>query len=240
MTAEVFRTDYETIAPLRDLYLAGLDCQVVHGMVLPRGLADPYLIRVEGRSAAYGATWNSYYPGRVVEFFCTSTSDLPSEEAFRALLVGAQATSIEAQTNMPIMYSMLRAFGGEPREDKILFEDGGLSSLPNPGATLAELTRSATGSEWALQIGNETVAKGGYMTHYNPPFADIYMEVEEHARGRGLGSYLVQELKRVCYDRGFRPAARCDPDNHPSRRSLERAAFRECARLLSSEVEHGR
>jgi GNAT superfamily N-acetyltransferase len=33
--------------------------------------------------------------------------------------------------------------------------------------------------------------------HYNPPYGDVYMEVAEPFRRRGLGAYLVQELKRI-------------------------------------------
>ena len=42
---------------------------------------------------------------------------------------------------------------------------------------------------------------------------DIYMDVVEVHRGRGFGSYLVQELKRAAYELGSIPAARCNPQS---------------------------
>ena len=62
------------------------------------------------------------------------------------------------------------------------------------------------------------------------------MEVAEPVRLQGFGSYIVQELKRVCYEAGKKPAARCNPDNVGSRRTLEKAGFLPCGRLLAGEV----
>jgi GNAT superfamily N-acetyltransferase len=62
------------------------------------------------------------------------------------------------------------------------------------------------------------------------------MEVSEPARRRGVGSYLVQELKCCAYEAGKRPSARCDPDNVASRRTLQKAGFLPCARLLVGDV----
>ncbi len=62
------------------------------------------------------------------------------------------------------------------------------------------------------------------------------MEVAEEARRQGVGSSLVQELKRVCYEAGKIPAARCDPANIASRRTLEKAGFLPCARVLVGTV----
>ena len=55
------------------------------------------------------------------------------------------------------------------------------------------------------------------------------MEVAEAFRKRGLGCYLVQELKRVCYEQGSVPAARCSPTNIPSRKTLQKAGSAEQA-----------
>jgi len=58
------------------------------------------------------------------------------------------------------------------------------------------------------------------------------MEVIEAFRRRGLGSYLVQELKRACYELGAVPGARCSPTNIASRRTLQRAGFVPFAQIL--------
>ncbi len=58
------------------------------------------------------------------------------------------------------------------------------------------------------------------------------MEVSEPYRRRGLGCFLVQELKRICYELGSIPCARCNPDNIASRRTLQKAGFVPCAHIL--------
>jgi RimJ/RimL family protein N-acetyltransferase len=68
--------------------------------------------------------------------------------------------------------------------------------------------------------------------HYNPPYGDIYMEVDEAHRRRGYGCYLVQELKRLCRELGGVPGARCFPTNAASRRTLQRAGFVPYAHIL--------
>jgi GNAT superfamily N-acetyltransferase len=71
---------------------------------------------------------------------------------------------------------------------------------------------------------------------YNRPYGDIYMDVEEPFRRRGLGSFLVQELKRVCYAGGHVPAARCNTGNVASRRTLQKAGFVPCGHILTGSV----
>ena len=79
-----------------------------------------------------------------------------------------------------------------------------------------ELER-AGGGEWVLEVAGTAVGKGGILFHYNPPYGDIYMEVDEPHRDRGYGGYLVQELKRLCRELGGLPGARYDPTNIASR-----------------------
>jgi GNAT superfamily N-acetyltransferase len=70
------------------------------------------------------------------------------------------------------------------------------------------------------------------------PYGDIYMEVAEPFRSRGLGSFLVQELKRVCYEGGNVPGARCNPRNVASRKTLQKAGFVPCGHILNGSVAH--
>jgi GNAT superfamily N-acetyltransferase len=80
------------------------------------------------------------------------------------------------------------------------------------------------------------VATGGLFFHYNPPYGDIYMEVAAAHRRRGLGSYLVQELKRLCREMGCVPAARCNTANVASRLALQRAGMFPCARIVQGRL----
>ena len=75
-------------------------------------------------------------------------------------------------------------------------------------------------------------ASGGVLFHYNRPYGDIYLDVEEPFRRRGVGSFLVQELKRACYEGGHVPAARCNTGNVASQRTLQRAGFVPCGHIL--------
>ena len=71
---------------------------------------------------------------------------------------------------------------------------------------------------------------------YNVPFADVAMLVLPPYRQPGYGSYIVQEMKCVCYDLGYLPSARCDSENTLSRRTLERAGFSPNARMLVGTI----
>jgi predicted GNAT family acetyltransferase len=63
------------------------------------------------------------------------------------------------------------------------------------------------------------------------------MEVAEPFRMRGFGAYLVQELKRICYEAGSIPCARCNTANTASRRTLQKACFVPCAHLLTGKLQ---
>ena len=84
------------------------------------------------------------------------------------------------------------------------------------------------GGDWLIEDKGAIVATGGIMLHYNPPYGDIYMEVDEPSRQRGYGSYLIQELKRTCYEMGRIPArpVRCRQCSVAARRCRRRDSCR--------------
>ena len=87
-----------------------------------------------------------------------------------------------------------------------------------------------------MQVEGMTAGKGGILFHYNRPYGDIYMEVTEPFRQRGLGGFLVQELKRLAYQLGAIPCARCNPTNIASRRTLQKAGFVPYAHILDGVI----
>ena len=87
-----------------------------------------------------------------------------------------------------------------------------------------------------LVVDGAIAGTGGILFHYNRPYGDIYMAVAESFRRRGFGSYLVQELKRICYEQGSVPAARCRATNIASRATLQKAGFVPCGNLVMGEV----
>jgi hypothetical protein len=166
---------------------------------------------------------------------------------FREFLHTSAAVEIAAQTNLPLLLIMLYDFASDIRTEKILFADGFTSSLMAPegcsfrAATQAELIeQEARGAEvaspWVVECRDKVVAEGGFLTQYNPPYGDVYMEVRESERRRGFGSSLVQEVKRITYEAGRVPAARCSPENIGSRRTLEKAGLLPCGRILVGRV----
>ncbi len=90
---------------------------------------------------------------------------------------------------------------------------------------------------YILKQNGEVVATGGIMLNYNMPYADIYYEVNENYRKRGLGSLMVQELKRETYLMGRVPAARCNIRNIISKATLLKAGFKVCGCVLKGEIK---
>ncbi len=62
------------------------------------------------------------------------------------------------------------------------------------------------------------------------------MKIDESYRQRGLGAYFVQELKRIAYEMGGIPAARCSPENVASRKTLQKAGFVPFAHIMVGKV----
>ncbi len=246
MTIRIREAGFHEVEAYRWLYRHELNCQIVHDSFLPRGLADPYLIDVDGRVGGYGAVANKYDKGRLIEFYTLPAFRPMALPMFRKLLAESNATHLEAQTNSPLMLLMLHDCATKITAEKVLFNDSFVTDLACPKGLFRQSTpadAAATFShqdepvgDWIIEADDGVVATGGYLCHYNPPYADIYMEVVEQARRQGLGSYLVQELKRVCYEAGKKPAARCDPKNEASRRTLEKAGLLACGHLLVGEV----
>jgi GNAT superfamily N-acetyltransferase len=93
------------------------------------------------------------------------------------------------------------------------------------------------GAKWLLQLGDEIVGTGGILYHYNRPYGDIFMAIAEPFRRRDLGAFLVQELKRVCYEQGSVPAARCNVDNTASQLTLQKAGFVPCGNIVTGTLK---
>lgn len=247
MHIQVKRVEYKEVEAARDLYRHEANCQIVRDSLLSRRLADPYLILVEGRLAGYGAVCNKYDIGRLMEFYTLPSVRGQAATLFRELLAVSQATSIQAQTNMPLMLTMLYDCANDITTESILFQDAAVTHLDCASGRFRHSTPAEASSvfahheepvgEWVIESKGVLVATGGFLCHYNPPYGDIFMEVDSTVRRQGFGSYLVQEVKRVCYEAGKKPAARCNPINTASRLTLQKAGFLPCGRLLVGKVD---
>ena len=236
------------ILALREAYRREMACQIVHDSWHARGFTRSYLLRVGGQVAGYGSVGGvPSEPGDVVkEFHLLPRFRESALPLFRRLVAARGARRIKAQTNAPLLLRMLLACAVAISAPKLLFADALATEHTSPGTIFRPLaggegdgvfahTHEPVG-EYVLEHAGEVVATGGLTFHYNPPFADLYMEVAAAHRRRGFGSYLVQRLKRVCREMGHVPAARCDDTNLASRRTLERAGMTPCGRIAEGGI----
>jgi GNAT superfamily N-acetyltransferase len=226
--------DPDLVARLREWHRLEMACQIVHDSFLRRGFCDVYSLTVGGDAIGYGLVDHKFDPGTLDEFFVLPHARALMLPLFRQLVDTSGATRIRAQTNDRLLVLMLHDCAADIVVENILFADGVETRLSSPGGILERKPGDA--EEWRILHEGQTAAEGGLLFHYNPPYADIYMEVGDPYRRRGYGSYLVQELKRRAYELGHIPAARCNADNEPSRRTLERAGMLPCGRILRGTI----
>lgn len=238
----------EDIAPWRDMYRLEMACQIVHDSIHARaGLTDEYLLSEGGTAVGYGSIavggpWKG--EPTAYEFYVVPNRRQRLFELFQALLDASGARTIISQSNAPLATAMLHTFAGQVTSQAILFHDRAATNWQPPGATFRVPTPGEVDGvppeqlKWhgVVELGGQVAASGGILFHYNRPYGDIYMEVAEPFRRQGLGSFLVQELKRVCYEGGSVPAARCGSGNVASRRTLQKAGFVPCGHILKGTV----
>ena len=236
----------KAIAAMREAYRAEQDCQVVHDSIHSRrGWTREFAIAEGDRVVAYASLavdgpWCN--KPTLYELYVMPDRRSRAFALFEAFLEETRPVAFEVQSNDLLLTTLVVTFARELATEKVVFRDHETTSHTIPGATLRCLTSAADirkamveragGGEWALDVAETVVGKGGILFHYNPPYGDIYMDVDEPHRRRGYGSYLVQELKRVCRELGGVPAARCDPTNTASRRTLQRAGLVPYAHIL--------
>jgi GNAT superfamily N-acetyltransferase len=250
MNMSTQRVSLKEILPLRVLFLQEANHQVRYNACHERGWSDPYVLQMDGANVGYAAIKGREIPERntVFEYFVVPPFRKHASVLFRSLLAAAHPEFIECQSNDPLLSSMLFEFAHSIFADVVLFEDHCRTELVLPGA----LVRRRRGDEkvfahtvepvgdYVVEQDGEVIATGGFMLHYNPPFADLYMEVREDCRGRGVASFLLQEVKRECYVAGRIPAARCGIENMASRGALCRAGLKQCGYMLTGKVDPGR
>jgi GNAT superfamily N-acetyltransferase len=235
---------------LRERYREEMNCQIVLDSIhTRRGWTTTYLFSSAEAIVGYGSIaiagpWRD--KPTIVEFYLVPESRKRAFEFFDEFLAISRAQWMETQSNDLLATAMLHTYGRDIAAESIVFRDCATTSLIANGATLHALTdpeeirlciqERAGGAEWRLDLDGAAAGKGGLMFHYNIPYADIYMDVDEPFRRRGLGAYLVQELKRLAYGLGAIPAARCNPHNVGSRRTLQKAGFEPYASILTGSL----
>ncbi len=232
------RSTLTAIAPLRERYRSETGCQIVRDSILPRGLADPYLLEVDHSVVGFAGVWNEHFPDRITELFMLPAYRFLAPALVRSLVEVSGAKELEIQTNILDGREILDACATRVWVENLLFEPGPPTTLDRPDIVFRRRREDDDGPEgdWVAEKDARIVGGGGWLTHYNPPYADLYLTVIEEVRGRGIGGYMVQELRRACGRAGYVPAARCDPANEASRRALQRGGLRRCGEILAGSL----
>jgi GNAT superfamily N-acetyltransferase len=241
----------DDILPLRTRSRQEMNCQIVHDSIhTRRGWTSSYALHLDGITAGFGSIaiagpWKG--KPTIFEFYVLPEYRGRAFDLFETFVEASGARLMEIQSNDTVLAVMLHTYARDIWSEKIVFRDGVTTALEANGARLQQLTPDHEvhaaiaarqgGTEWHLQSEGQTVATGGLMFHYNVPYGDIYMEVAEPFRRRGLGAYLVQEMKRIAYELGAIPCARCSPENVPSRLTLQKAGLVPYAHILNGTIK---
>ena len=227
-----------------------MNCQIIHDSIHERpGWTQEYVLELAGSPAGYGSVavggpWRN--SPAIYELYLQPQYRTRVFEAFETLLAACNANKIEVQTNDKLLTVMLHTYASNTEAEAILFEDAFQTTPSLAGVSIRTATAHDApaisllhlddGAKWVLTVDDEVAGSGGVLYHYNRPYGDIYMKIAEPFRRRGLGAYLVQELKTVCRRGGGVPAARCNVGNEASRRTLQRAGFIPCGNLLIGKL----
>jgi GNAT superfamily N-acetyltransferase len=250
MKASVRTASIADILPLRALYLQETNFQIRYHAYHERGWTDSYLLMVDDRAVGYGSIKGREPQDRdtVFEYYVAPPFARRTSELFEQLVAASGAEFVECQSNDLLLSSMIYEFSSSVTADVALFADQAVTEHMIPGVAVRlrgpddpvfEHKAEPVG-EYVAVSGDEVVGTGGFLLHYNRPFADLYMEVREDHRRRGIGSYLVQEIKRECYLAGRVPAARTGLENIASRATLLKAGMKICGFMLTGKVDRAR
>ena len=250
MKIQALRVEVADLAKMRDVYQHEMNCQIVHDSLHARaGWTESYSLHlgetiVGCGSVAVAGPWKG--KSTLFEFYVLPPHQSRVFDLFGALVTASNVIAIETQSNDELTTVMLHAFAQNVTSESILFHDKLTTALTPPGTLVRQTTPEDavqlmaqdldSEARWVVEVGSAIAAAGGILFHYNRPYGDIYMKVAEPFRRRGLGAYLVQELKRVCYAGGSVPAARCNPNNLASRKTLQKAGFVPCGHILTGTV----
>ena len=237
MSAKAIKTRLEEILPFRNLFLQENNFQIRYNACHERGWTDSYIITYNDAKIGYGSIKGNKNRGdrdTIFEFYLIPSCRNLSSLAFAGLLHSSGASFIECQSNDLLLTSLLYQYGQSINSNVILFEDHIVSSLDIGNIIFRKRRdddivfehKSEPVGDYILELNKEVAATGGFLLHYNMPFADLYMEVLEAYRRKGLGSFLIQELKRECYLTGRVPAARCNIENIASKSTLLKAGLK--------------
>lgn len=243
MDITAVRTSLYEIEPLRVLFLHEANFQYVHNKCHLYGWADTYVFNIDGQVAGYGSVWgkaNRADRDSIFEFYVLPNYRRWTRECFTALRLAANTPFIECQSNDKLITSMLFEQATNIYAEAILFEDDFTTNFPMGDRIFqkADIVESGHPDDrpYVMMEGKVVVATGGMFLNYNMPYADIYYDVHEAYRRIGLGTLMVQELKKAAYAMNRIPSARCNIKNMISKATLLKGGFRVCGHILQGEL----
>jgi GNAT superfamily N-acetyltransferase len=248
MAIDITKVGLTDILHLRVLFLQENNFQIRYNACHERNWTDSYLILYNKEKIGYGSIRGQENHGdrdTVFEFYVIPSFRKLSSAAFLKLLHLSGAHFIECQSNDLLLTSLLYEYGQNIRSDVILFEEHFSSDMRfnkilfrkrNENDVAFEHKAEPIG-DYVLEMNKEVIATGGFLLHYNMPFADLYMEVKEDYRRKGFGSYLIQELKKQCYISGRVPAARTGKENLASKATLMKAGLKIAGFMLLGDFK---
>jgi len=248
MKLNLIKCKLDEILPLRNLFLQENNFQIRYNARHERGWSDSYLITLNNNNIGYGSiAGNENIEDRnsIFEFYMIPSYRNLAQSAFSELIHTSKASLITCQSNDVLLSSLLFQFGQNINADTVLLEEHFESSLYIDNVIFRKRDdkdivfehKAEPVGTYVVEFNGEIVATGGFLTHYNMPFADLYMEVREDHRRKGFGSFLIQEIKKQCYLSGRVPAARTGLDNIASKTTLIKAGFRVAGFMLLGTVK---
>jgi GNAT superfamily N-acetyltransferase len=247
MPVQVVRGALADILGWRALFLQELHAQCRYDACHARGWSDLRLLQLHDRIVGYGALKardDQAVRDAVFEWYVLPPWRSHQRDLFAALVAASGAEWVECQTNDPCLYPVARHVAPDLQPTTFLFEadkdvvseDAGAGGLRSRGTDDTFTHTSEPVGDQVLEVDGEIVGTAGHLTHYNPPFADIYMEVAPTQRRKGYGARLVAGAIRECWLSGHVPAARCHIDNIASRATLLNGGMREVGQVMIGEI----
>lgn len=248
MQFKAIETHLKVILPFRKKFLKENKFQIRYNACHERNWTDSYLLLKGSQAVGYGSIKGLKQISdrdTIFEFYITPSKRSFAPSFYKALINAAQVQFAEAQSNDILNSQMLQIHCTDVEENVILFGESQASLTYPENITFRKVKESddVFGKKkedlggFVLESEGQIVAEGGYMTHYNKPYADLFMEVDPKERRKGYGSFIIQELINDCKKNNLIPAARCLAKNEASKKTLIKAGFNIVGNMLQGKIE---
>lgn len=245
MKIEYIPANEEEIKNFRQLFLAEFNNQFVHDKCHYYGWSTNYLLKMDNMPVGYCSSWGMNERNihdTIFEMYVLPSYRNYVDKLAESILQIPGVHYIQCQSNDPFLAEIFFQYAGNIQAESILFQEYYQTHISEPGAVFRK--RKDTDKKerdddgpYVLEIAGEIVAHGGLLMNYNFPYADIYMHVFERHRRKGYGALIVQELKKLAYESGRVPAARCNKDNIASKHTLMNAGLKPCGFIFTGEIK---